>query len=108
YFSIGYDKEPPLAALKKLAPDKVCGALLSAFDSRDNQVREWAAKRLREDGDVSAVPALVKRVSLEEPERYFSIGYDKEPPLAALRKLAPEQVEAALKAALASNDQQVR
>ena len=35
-------KDAALRALKKLAPDKVQGALLKATDSKNKQVKTWA------------------------------------------------------------------
>jgi hypothetical protein len=102
-----------LTALKELAPDKVAEALCGALQSKNQQIKTWAAEELAAHRDNAAVPALMKRIADEawtNDSRLVgrNINISKTAALNALKAIAPDKVPEALQAAMKSRNANVK
>src|SRR5262249_34851325 len=79
---------------------------IQALNDAQPMIRQDAANRLRDLGDRSAVPALVKRVTDETADVDYSGG--KPAALWALRQLNPDEAGKALLKALDSKNESIR
>ncbi|MGE3807787.1 MAG: protein kinase [Gemmataceae bacterium] len=114
----GGGKGAALAALQKLAPERVTAALTGGLKSKTRQVRDWCAVEIGKRTDAAAVPALIERVRDDvwfvghhqaiPPEPNDPIGGGKGSALAALRKLANGRVVETLTPCLKSSNPAMR
>ena len=97
-------KEPPKrTSPEPVLPDTVA-ALVEKLGRGDGWGRYLAAEELRQRGDRTAVPALMKRVADSMVDLYPG----KSAALEALKELGPDKVVVALEGALASKVEAVR